>query len=82
MFLSSMAAMEGADVSDRLESAFKPALIKGWMIWPWVQLVNFKFVPLDYRVMAVNVVALGTCSLVTLFCKKRGFLKKNKKLLF
>lgn len=55
-----MAVMEGASVPDRLESAFKPALIKGWMVWPWVQLVNFKFVPLDYRVMAVNVVALGT----------------------
>ena len=55
-----MAVMEGASVSDRLENAFKPALIKGWMVWPWVQLANFKFVPLDYRVMAVNVVALGT----------------------
>ena len=59
MFLTSMAAMEGASVPDRLQSAFKPALVKGWMVWPWVQLVNFRFVPLDYRVMAVNVVALG-----------------------
>ena len=74
-----MAAMEGADVSDRLESAFKPALIKGWMIWPWVQLVNFKFVPLDYRVMAVNVVALGTCFVAILIYKKRGFFEEKEK---
>ena len=62
-----MAVMEGASVTDRIDSAFQPALIKGWMVWPWVQLVNFKFVPLDYRVMAVNVVALGMFMCI-LFC--------------
>ena len=54
-----MAAMEGASVKQRLNTAYMPALLKGWIVWPLVQLVNFKFVPLDHRVMAVNVVALG-----------------------
>jgi len=29
------------------------------MIWPVVQFVNFKYVPLELRVLVVNVVSLG-----------------------
>ncbi|KAG9980650.1 hypothetical protein KCU78_g21604, partial [Aureobasidium melanogenum] len=32
---------------------------KNWMLWPFVQAVNFKFVPLQHRVLVVNVVSLG-----------------------
>ena len=72
-----MAAMEGESVPERLEGAFKPALIKGWIVWPWVQLINFKFVPLDYRVMAVNVVALGMSLIhLLLFCRYFVFPEK------
>jgi len=46
-------------VRERLDSTFMEALTKNWMIWPWVQLANFSLVPLDHRVLVVNVVALG-----------------------
>lgn len=29
------------------------------MVWPLVQAVNFRFVPLEHRVLVVNVVSLG-----------------------
>lgn len=59
MFLSSMAIMEGSDPQKKLESTYWNALSKNWMLWPFVQIINFKFVPLHHRVLVVNVVSLG-----------------------
>lgn len=58
-FLSSMAIMEGSDPKEKLDSTYTTALAKNWMVWPWVQMTNFKFVPLEHRVLVVNVVSLG-----------------------
>ncbi|KAL8676141.1 MAG: hypothetical protein Q9186_007315, partial [Xanthomendoza sp. 1 TL-2023] len=58
-FLSSMAIMEGTSPKDKLDSAYWTALQKNWMLWPFVQAINFKFVPLDHRVLVVNVVSLA-----------------------
>ena len=58
-FLSSMAYMEGQSPKKRLNDAYLEALKKNWMLWPGVQAVNFKFVPLELRVFVVNVVSLG-----------------------
>ena len=59
VFLSSMAIMEGSSPRDKLASTYGTALAKNWMLWPAVQAVNFKFVPLEHRVLVVNVVSLG-----------------------
>lgn len=61
VFLSSMAIMEGSDPSKKIETTYWNALSKNWMLWPFVQAVNFKFVPLQHRVLVVNVVSLGMC---------------------
>ncbi|KAH8652123.1 hypothetical protein BX600DRAFT_402552 [Xylariales sp. PMI_506] len=58
-FLSSMAAMEGGSPKEKLEKSYLPALQTNYMIWPFVQLVNFKFIPLNYRVLFVNVISIG-----------------------
>lgn len=54
-----MALMEGSDPQEKVKSTYWPALTKNWMVWPFVQFINFKFVPLDMRVLVVNVVSLG-----------------------
>jgi protein Mpv17 len=54
-----MAYLEGSSVRDRLSSAYVPGLTKNFMVWPWVQFVNFKYVPADLRVLVVNVISLG-----------------------
>ncbi|KAI9831810.1 MAG: Protein required for ethanol metabolism [Sarea resinae] len=58
-FLTSMSIMEGSDPKKKLDEAYWTALKKNWMLWPFVQVANFKFVPLDYRVLVVNVISLG-----------------------
>jgi len=59
VFLSTMAILEGSDPKKKLESTYWNALQKNWMVWPVVQFTNFKFVPLEHRVLLVNVVSLG-----------------------
>lgn len=62
VFLNTMALLEGTDPKKKLETTYWNALSKNWMVWPFVQIVNFKFVPLDQRVLVVNVVSLGMFS--------------------
>ncbi|KAI4159952.1 MAG: hypothetical protein LQ342_006168 [Letrouitia transgressa] len=50
--------MEGTSPKDKLDSTYRTALTKNWMVWPWVQAANFTLVPLEHRVMVVNIVAL------------------------
>ena len=59
LFLSSMAYMEGTDPKEKLKSTYGNALQKNWMVWPAVQAINFKLVPLEHRVLVVNIVSLG-----------------------
>ncbi|KAJ6443014.1 Mpv17/PMP22 [Purpureocillium lavendulum] len=59
VFLSSMATMEGASAKERLEKTWWPALKTNWMIWPFVQFVNFTFLPLQHRVLFANVISIG-----------------------
>lgn len=59
MFLSSMAVLEGGSVSDKLDKNYKNALTTNYMVWPFVQAVNFKFIPLDHRVLFVNIISIG-----------------------
>jgi len=59
VFLSSMALMEGISPKEKLEKSYSTAIQKNWMVWPAIQAVNFKLVPLDHRVLVVNVISLG-----------------------
>jgi protein Mpv17 len=59
LFLSSMAYLEGSSVKQRLNDAYVPGLTKNFMVWPWVQFTNFKYVPMEHRVLVVNIISLG-----------------------
>ncbi len=59
LFLSSMAWLEGGSARRKLADTYTTALSRGWLVWPAVQVVNFAFVPLQHRVLVVNVVSLG-----------------------
>ena len=51
--------MEGSDPKEKLEGAYWQALKKNWMVWPLVQAINFRFVPVQGQVLVVNIVSLG-----------------------
>ncbi|KAF7553613.1 hypothetical protein G7Z17_g3516 [Cylindrodendrum hubeiense] len=59
VFLSSMATMEGASAKERLDKTYWPALSTNWMVWPFVQMINFTFLPLQHRVLFANVISIG-----------------------
>jgi protein Mpv17 len=59
LFLSSMSIMEGSDPQEKLKKNYIPGLKANWLVWPAVQSVNFTMVPLEHRVLVVNIVSLG-----------------------
>ena len=59
VFLSSMAVLEGGSPREKLRKNYFNALRANYMIWPFVQGVNFKLVPLEHRVLFVNVISIG-----------------------
>lgn len=59
LFLSSMAIMEGSDPKEKLGKSYWQGLKANYMVWPVVQAINFKLVPLEHRVLVVNIVSLG-----------------------
>ena len=63
-----MAIMEGSDPQQKLKKSWFPGLQANWLLWPAVQAVNFKLVPLHHRVLVVNLVSLGMLSLSIPYC--------------
>ncbi|CRK48423.1 hypothetical protein BN1723_008020 [Verticillium longisporum] len=59
VFLSSMATLEGTSPKAKLEKSYWPALTANWLIWPAVQAFNFALVPLQHRLLFVNVISIG-----------------------
>ncbi|KKA30169.1 hypothetical protein TD95_001180 [Thielaviopsis punctulata] len=59
VFLSSMAVLEGNDPKEKLANGYRGALTSNYYLWPAVQVVNFKFVPLQHRLLFTNVISIG-----------------------
>ncbi|KAI7895880.1 uncharacterized protein EV154DRAFT_494064 [Mucor mucedo] len=61
-FFTGQGLFEGKSINEiksKLESGYTTALAGNYKLWPAVQIVNFYFTPLNYRLMVTNVVALG-----------------------
>lgn len=53
LFLGSMGIMEGRDkrhIREKFQDLYRPLITANWGVWPAAQLVNFRFMPLPYRV--------------------------------
>ncbi|KAF3918955.1 hypothetical protein ABW20_dc0107596 [Dactylellina cionopaga] len=58
-FFTGMTLLEGGDPKEKLQRNYWTTLRTNLVLWPTVQLVNFKFVPLEHRLLVVNIVSLG-----------------------
>jgi peroxisomal membrane protein 2 len=55
-------ALEGRDISAlgaKILHDYPLVQLNGWKVWPLAALINYRFVPLQFRVLFVNLVALG-----------------------
>jgi protein Mpv17 len=59
VFLSSMSILEGSSPQEKLKKNYLSGLKANWIVWPPVQSFNFTVVPLEHRVLVVNIVSLG-----------------------
>lgn len=57
VFFTAMGLAEGGKwegVKEKFQDAYVPALIANYKVWPAVQFINFKFMPLQYRLPFVS----------------------------
>lgn len=60
IFLITMGILDGHhDPIAHVRGHYWELLKTNWMVWPPVQLTNFKFVPLQHRLTFANIVAIG-----------------------
>ncbi|KAI5791954.1 hypothetical protein EDC01DRAFT_103259 [Geopyxis carbonaria] len=59
VFFTVITTLEGGDLKKKLDDSYWKGLKANWMLWPAVQTVNFTMVPLQHRVLVVNLVSLG-----------------------
>ncbi|KAH7883890.1 hypothetical protein F5I97DRAFT_1609935 [Phlebopus sp. FC_14] len=53
IFVGSMGIMEGrstTQIREKYADMYTPALLTNWKIWPIAQLINFRYMPLPYRI--------------------------------
>jgi len=58
LFLGSIGIMEGRSplqIRERFVDLYKTALVANWKIWPLAQMVNFRYMPLPYRVPFIQI---------------------------
>jgi protein Mpv17 len=63
-FFIGAGVLEGLDMAtirEKLRAGYPSALAANYQLWPWVQLGNFYFVPLQYRLLVVNTGAFDIC---------------------
>ncbi|KAK9450427.1 uncharacterized protein V1518DRAFT_432237 [Limtongia smithiae] len=46
-------------IKEELRTKWYPTMVGNYMVWPAVQVLNFRLIPLDYRLMFVNIVSIA-----------------------
>ena len=62
VFLGTNFALTGMklpQIQEQIKQDYVDIMLTNWSVWPGVQLFNFYVIPLEYRILLVQVVALG-----------------------
>jgi len=84
VYLGGTGVFEGSspqEIKEKVKVGFGPALIGNYKIWPAFQLINFNFVPPNYRSLGTNIVALGWNTYLSVLNQKIIDRNKNASLL-
>ncbi|OQR76709.1 protein Mpv17-like [Tropilaelaps mercedesae] len=60
-FLATLSTFQGQSFDEMcrtVKAKTIPILVSNWMVWPAAQIINFNFVPLQFRVLFASTVAL------------------------
>lgn len=74
-FFTYAALAEGATAGAALDAArdkLWPTLQVNWVLWPVVQAVNFAVVPLRFRILVINCVAVGWSAFLSLVANQQA----------
>lgn len=77
MLVSILSYMQDRNVQmieHKLKTQYKDILIANYYVWPWVQIVNFRLVPLNYQVLFTQTVAF----LWNIYISWKTFSEKEK----
>lgn len=61
-----------AGLAERFKTDFSNALKSSYKLWPFVQFVNFYLIPLSYRLIFVNIFAVGWSAYLSNLNAKSG----------
>ncbi|PWN24938.1 hypothetical protein BDZ90DRAFT_268667 [Jaminaea rosea] len=74
-FVGAMGAMEYGSwpgVKAKFSDMYMPALLANWQVWPLIQLVNFRFVPLRFRVPFTSSCGIAWTLYLSLLAAAKG----------
>lgn len=63
---------EFAAAISNVRQSFWPSFTFALSIWPWVHPLSFRYVPLEHRLLVLNVCSLGVFSYATWVSERRG----------
>jgi hypothetical protein len=82
-FFTYAGCSEGKPLRETVETAvakLPPTLAVNWTVWPLVHVCTFGFVPLQYRIMFINVVNIGWSAFLSRMASKDGEATNAQKL--
>ncbi|SCV70514.1 BQ2448_1908 [Microbotryum intermedium] len=75
IFLMSMSLLEGLsdeELWDKIRHNYLPILLVNWQVWPLLQLINFRYVPLRYRVPYGSILGIGWSAFLSFKTAKKA----------
>mmetsp|Transcript_69582 Transcript_69582/g.166914 ORF Transcript_69582/g.166914 Transcript_69582/m.166914 type:complete len:223 (-) Transcript_69582:57-725(-) len=80
MFLAWPALLTGqglAAAAQKVREAFIPSVTFAWSIWPFVHPFNFRYVPLEHRLLVLNICSLVVFSYATAKAEQQSLLEET-----
>ncbi|CAH0483082.1 unnamed protein product [Peronospora belbahrii] len=82
-FFTYAGSAEGKPLRDTVQSAvtkFRPTLAVNWAVWPLVHVGTFGFVPLQYRVLYINLANVGWSAFLSQMASNDGQVSEVNKM--